>query len=50
VELAFCRIIPPALPDTLVLDRAGNVAARVIGQNSYPGLNRLLGQALGRVA
>ena len=45
-ELAFGRVIPPAIPDTLVLDRAGDIEARVIGQITYPGLQRLLGQAL----
>ena len=45
-ELAFGRVIPPAIPDTLVLDRAGDIEARVIGQVTYPGLKQLLGQAL----
>lgn len=46
IELAFGRVIPPALPDTLVLDRAGGIEARVVGQVTYPGLKRLLDQAL----
>ena len=45
-ELAFGRVIPPALPDTLILDRAGDIEARVIGQVTYPGLKRLLDHAL----
>ncbi len=49
-ELEFGRLIPPAIPDTLVLDRTGHVAARVIGQVTYPGLKHLLDQALGRAS
>ncbi len=45
-ELAFGRLIPPAIPDTLVIDRNGDIAARVIGQVTYAGLKQLLGQAL----
>ena len=45
--LAFGRAIPPAIPDTLILDRAGDIEARVIGQVTYPGLKHLLDQALG---
>jgi thiol-disulfide isomerase/thioredoxin len=39
-------LIPPAIPDTLVLDRTGHVAARVIGPVTYPGLRKLLAEAL----
>ena len=46
VELAFGRVIPPALPDTLVIDRNGDVAARIIGQVTFAGLQRLLSQVL----
>jgi hypothetical protein len=46
VELAFSSLIPPAIPDTLVLDRTGHVAARVIGQVTYRGLGQLIGRAL----
>ena len=46
IELSFGRVIPPAIPDTLVLDRSGGIEARVVGQVTYPGLQRLLGQAL----
>jgi len=46
MELAFGRVIPPAIPDTLVIDRNGDIAARVIGQVTYAGLKRLLDQAL----
>jgi thiol-disulfide isomerase/thioredoxin len=46
VELAFGRVIPPALPDTLVIDRNGDIEARIIGQVTFAGLQRLLGEAL----
>jgi len=42
IELAFGRVIP----DTLLLNRAGGIQARVIGQVTYPGLERLLGHVL----
>jgi len=45
-ELAFGRVIPPAIPDTLILDRAGDIEARTIGQVTYPGLKQLLDHAL----
>jgi hypothetical protein len=45
--LEFGRLIPPAIPDTLVLDRAGHVAARIVGRVTYPGLKHLIGRALG---
>jgi thiol-disulfide isomerase/thioredoxin len=50
LELAFGRLIPPAIPDTLVLDRTGHLEARVIGKVTYPGLKHLLDQALGTVS
>jgi peroxiredoxin len=46
VELAFGRVIPPALPDTLVIDRNGDIRARIIGQVTFAGMQRLLGPAL----
>jgi thiol-disulfide isomerase/thioredoxin len=46
VELAFSSLIPPAIPDTLVLDRTGHVAARVIGPITYRGLGQLIGRTL----
>jgi hypothetical protein len=39
-------VIPPALPDTLVIDRNGDIEARIIGQVTFAGLQRLLGEAL----
>ena len=42
--LVACNLT--AIPDTLVLDRAGDIEARVIGKITYPGLKRLLDQAL----
>ncbi len=47
VELAFAGLIPPAIPDTLVIDRTGHVAARIIGQVTYGGLGRLVSRAAG---
>jgi|SRR6266568_1200608 len=47
MELAFGRVIPPAIPDTLILDRNGEIAGRIIGPVTYAGLNRLIDQALG---
>jgi len=47
-ELAVGRVIPPAIPDTLLLARAGDIEARVIAQVTYPGLKRLLDEALKR--
>jgi thiol-disulfide isomerase/thioredoxin len=44
-ELAFGRIIPPAIPDTLVIDRNGDIAGRIIGRETYAGLKRLIDQA-----
>ncbi len=47
VVQAFASVIPPAIPDTLVIDRTGHIAARVIGQVTYRGLSRLAGRAAG---
>ena len=39
MQLAFSGSIPPnAVPTTLVLDRSGRVAARVLGQVSSPSI------------
>ena len=43
VLLAFRATVPPeAIPSTLVIDRTGHIAARVIGAVGYSGLNQLL--------
>ncbi len=43
VLLAFRDTVPPAaIPSTLVIDRTGRIAARVIGAVGYSSLNKLL--------
>ncbi|WP_433464855.1 TlpA family protein disulfide reductase [Spirillospora sp. CA-128828] len=42
VTLAFREVPPSAIPSTLVLDRQGRVAARVIGATTYSKLNPLV--------
>ena len=45
ILLAFRSTVPPSgIPSTLVVDRTGHIAARVIGQVSYSGLKKLLNQ------
>jgi thiol-disulfide isomerase/thioredoxin len=45
VALDFSGTVPPAgIPTTLVIDRAGQVAARIIGPVSYNGLKALIKQ------
>jgi thiol-disulfide isomerase/thioredoxin len=45
IALAFHGTVPPsAIPTTLVLDRAGRIAARVVGGVSYSGLRALIVQ------
>lgn len=47
VALAFHNTVPPtAIPSTLVIDRAGKIAARVIGEVSYNGLRALIAKVL----
>ncbi|MGH3242243.1 MAG: TlpA family protein disulfide reductase [Spirillospora sp.] len=46
VTLAFREVPPSAVPSTLVLDRQGRVAARVIGATTYSKLNPLVAKAL----
>lgn len=47
VALAFHSTLPPtAIPSTLVIDRAGKIAARVIGEVSYNGLKALIAKVL----
>ena len=51
IALAFRDTVPPAgIPTTLVLGRDGRIAARVIGEVSYPGLRGLISQALAQPA
>lgn len=43
VALAFRGTIPPsALPSTIVIDRQGRVAARIIGESTYSQLKRVV--------
>jgi thiol-disulfide isomerase/thioredoxin len=47
IALDFRDTVPPAgIPTTLVIGRDGRVAARVIGEVSYPGLRGLISRAL----
>jgi len=51
IALNFRDTVPPAgIPTTLVIGRNGRIAARVIGQVSYPGLRGLISQALAQSA
>ena len=45
VALDFNGTVPPAgIPTTLVIDRSGRIAARIVGQASYSGLKALIKQ------
>ncbi len=45
IALDFSGTVPPAgIPTTLVLDRSGRIAARVVGSVSYNGLKALIAQ------
>jgi thiol-disulfide isomerase/thioredoxin len=45
IALDFSGTVPPAgIPTTLVIDRRGRIAARIVGQVSYTGLKALLTQ------
>ncbi|RKS70817.1 thiol-disulfide isomerase/thioredoxin [Actinomadura pelletieri DSM 43383] len=46
VTLAFREVPPSAIPSTLVLDRQGRIAARVIGATTYSKLNPLVTKVL----
>lgn len=47
IALDFRNTVPPAgIPTTLVIGRDGRIAARVIGEVSYPGLRGLISHAL----
>lgn len=51
VALSFRGEVTPAgIPTTLVIGRDGRIAARVIGQVSYPGLKSLISRALAQPA
>jgi peroxiredoxin len=43
IALAFRNTVPPAaIPSTLIIDRSGRIAARVIGSSTYNGLKVLI--------
>lgn len=47
VALAFHGTVPPAaIPSTLLIDRTGHIAARVVGEVSYAGLRALIAEVL----
>jgi len=47
IVLAFHSTVPPsAIPTTLVIDRAGRIAARIVGEVTYPGLRSLVAKVL----
>lgn len=49
VALAFQSTVPPAgIPTTLVIDRTGHVAARIVGEVSYNTLGKLIRNVMGR--
>src|SRR5260370_1297850 len=48
VALAFHGTVPPvAIPTTLLIDRSGRIAGRVVGEISYQGLLALIQKVLG---
>lgn len=47
IALAFHATVPPAaIPTTLVIDRTGHIAARVIGPVTYDGLQALIARIM----
>jgi thiol-disulfide isomerase/thioredoxin len=47
IALDFRSTVPPAgIPTTLVISRSGRIAARIIGEVSYPGLHGLISKTL----
>jgi thiol-disulfide isomerase/thioredoxin len=51
IALEFHSTVPPAaIPTTLVIDRSGRIAARIVGASSYADLDALIGQVIGRHA
>jgi len=48
IALEFRQTVPPAaIPTTLVIDRSGRIAARIVGGATYNGLKALLVKVLG---
>jgi thiol-disulfide isomerase/thioredoxin len=51
IALIFRDTVPPAgIPTTLVIGRNGRIAARVIGEVSYPGLRGLISHAMAQTS
>lgn len=51
IALAFRKTVPPsAIPTTLVIDRRGRIAARIVGGASYRALKTLITRVLGSSA
>jgi thiol-disulfide isomerase/thioredoxin len=47
VALAFHGAVPPVgIPTTLLIDRTGHIAGRIVGEVSYRGLRALIGKVL----
>lgn len=48
IALAFRKTVPPAaIPTTLVIDRSGHIAARIVGGASFNALKALINRVLG---
>jgi peroxiredoxin len=48
IALAFRKTVPPAaIPTTLVIDRRGHIAARIVGGATYNALKGLISKVLG---
>jgi len=48
IALAFSKTVPPAaIPTTLVIDRSGHIAGRIVGGASYDALQALITQVAG---
>jgi peroxiredoxin len=48
IALAFRKTVPPAaIPTTLVIDRSGHIAARIVGGASFNALKALIAKVLG---
>ena len=51
IALDFRGTLPPTgIPSTLVLDRSGRIAARIVGGVSYSGLKALITKVDGQVS
>jgi thiol-disulfide isomerase/thioredoxin len=51
IALEFHSTVPPAaIPTTLVIDRSGRIAARIVGASSYADLQALISKVIGQRA